>query len=99
MTDPVSGDTFVASMESAKYPFMGVQFHPEKVGSMYNNDNLNHSWQSINYNRYFADRFIELARQNTNTCGDFEACSSMLIEGYQLYVTTTYYGSVYAWPY
>ena len=61
-TDPVSGDTFVSAMESPDYPFMGVQFHPEKVGVMYNNDGINHSWESINYNRYFADRFIELVR-------------------------------------
>lgn len=61
-TDPVSGDTFVASMESPDYPFMGTQFHPEKILAMYNNDNIDHSWKSLNYSRYFADRFLELAR-------------------------------------
>ena len=61
-TDLESGDTFVATMESDSYPFFGTQFHPEKVLTLYNNDNLDHSWTSENYNRYFADRFIELAR-------------------------------------
>ena len=73
-TDASTGDTFVATMESPNYPFYGTQFHPEKVITMYNSDGLNHSWESVDYNRYFANRFMELARQNTNTCGDFATC-------------------------
>lgn len=61
-TDPESGDTFVASMESPNYPFFGTQFHPEKVLTLYNNPALDHSWTSVHYNRYFADRFMQLAR-------------------------------------
>ena len=73
--DPESGDSFVATMEAFDYPFYGTQFHPEKITTMYNSEGLNHSWQSVNYNRWFADRFIELARENTNTCGaDFADC-------------------------
>ena len=96
-TDPVSGDTFVATMESPDYPFFGTQFHPEKVLTMYNKDSINHSWNSVNYNRYFADRFIELARENTNSCGTFEECQAMDIDNNPVYVTTGYYGNVYAW--
>ena len=96
-TDPVSGDTFVASMESKNYPFFGTQFHPEKVLTMFNADSIDHSWESVSYNRYFADRFIELARENTNTCGEsFADCQSLIIDNYPVYVTTTYYGNVYA---
>ena len=96
-TDPVSGDTFVATMESPDYPFFGTQFHPEKVLTMYNADSIDHSWKSVQYNRYFADKFVELARQNTNTCGDsFDDCQSLIIENYDLVVTNTYYGNVYA---
>lgn len=96
-TDPVSGDTFVATMESPNYPFFGTQFHPEKVLTMYNADSIDHSWKSVAYNRYFADRFIELARENTNTCGDsWEDCQSLIIDNYPVTVTTTYYGNVYA---
>ena len=61
-TDPVSGDKFVASMESDKYPFFGTQFHPEKILTMYNAPSIDHSWASVQYNRYFADKFLELAR-------------------------------------
>ena len=69
-----SGDVFVATMESPDYPFFGTQFHPEKALTMYNSDSIDHDWLSINFNRYFADRFMEFARQNMNTCGDFSAC-------------------------
>ena len=96
-TDPLTGDTVVASMESPNYPFFGTQFHPEKVLEMYNSDAVDHSWASVHYNRYFADRFIELARQNTNTCGDWEACQALLIDNYEIIVTEYYEGNVYAW--
>ena len=43
-TDPVSGDTFVATMESHDYPFYGTQFHPEKALAMYNAESIDHSW-------------------------------------------------------
>lgn len=69
-TDLESGQTCVSTMESPDYPFFGTQFHPEKILTMYNTDTINHSWESVQYNRFFADRFIELARENTNTCGD-----------------------------
>lgn len=95
-TDPESGDTFVASMESPNYPFYGTQFHPEKVLMMYNNNELDHSWTSVNYNRYFADHFIELARQNTNSCGEFAACQELIIENVPIIVTDGYLGDVYA---
>jgi len=95
-TDVITGDTFVATFESPKYPFFGTMFHPEKVLTMYNEEHVNHSWASVHYSRYFADRFIELARENTNTCGDFEACQALLIDNYEIIVTDTYYGNVYA---
>ena len=94
-TDPVSGDTFVATMESPDYPFFGTQFHPEKVLTMYNTDTLDHSWASVHYNRYFADRFLELARENKNET-PYETVEGMLMQNYDLIVTGTYYGNVYA---
>ena len=84
-------------MESQTYPFYGTQFHPEKVITMYNSDSLDHSWTSVNYNRYFADRFIEMARENKNTCGTFSECQKLVIENTPVIVTDTYYGNVYAW--
>ena len=73
-TDPDTGATFVGTMEGKTLPFYGTQFHPEKVLTMYNNDELDHKWDSVNYNRYFAERFLEMARMNTNSCGTFAEC-------------------------
>ena len=95
-TDPITGDTVVATMESPNYPFYGTQFHPEKAFTMYNSDTYDHSWASVHYNRYFGDRFVELARQNANTCGDFDACYAITIDSFELISTNTYHGNVYA---
>jgi gamma-glutamyl hydrolase len=54
---------FAATVEGRKYPFMATQFHPEKTTAMFNdNEGVNHSWLSINMNRYFADKFMTMAR-------------------------------------
>ena len=63
---------------------------------MYNADSIDHSWQSVNSNRYFADRFVEVARENKNSCGTFEQCQTLVIDNYPVIVTNTYYGNVYA---
>jgi len=63
---------FTATAEGINYPFFATAFHPEKTLSMFvDNAGINHSWESIQLNRYFADKFITLARQNPNTFGDF----------------------------
>ena len=69
---PADARPFGATMEAFNYPFTGTQFHPEKVLFMYGDNNgVNHSWESITLNRYFADNFVKMARQNTNSFGDF----------------------------
>jgi len=65
---------FTASMESEKYPIFGVQFHPEKPSFMFtDNSGVNHSWESIELNQSFSKYFVEQARRNSNTFGDFAA--------------------------
>ena len=54
---------FAATVEAFNYPFYGVAFHPEKTMTMFlDNAGINHSWESIQLNRYFADKFITEAR-------------------------------------
>ena len=66
-------NTFASTMESPKYPFMGMQFHPAKqIYEWQDKEGYNHDWNSIMLNRYFADLWIKEARQNTNTIGDYE---------------------------
>lgn len=39
---------FTATMEAYDYPFFGLQFHPEKTFTMFNdNSGVNHTWESI----------------------------------------------------
>ena len=50
---------FVAIVEAKKYPFYGVQFHPEKQMAIFAPElDLNQSWDSVKVNRRFADFFV-----------------------------------------
>lgn len=87
---------FTATMESYKYPFFGTQFHPEKVLDVYYPvDNINHSWASVELNRYLADKFVTLARENPNVYGDYSQVQAALIENYTSIVTDYWCGQVY----
>jgi len=95
--DPNDGRTFTSSVEAFDYPFVGLQFHPEKTMAMFNdNIGIDHSWQSIVSNRYFADRFMQWARQNTNRWGDFATVQEAIISNCKMIVTDQYQGEVYA---
>lgn len=94
---PAEGDPFGASMEAYNYPFFGTQFHPEKPMTMFNDGTgINHTWESITLNRYFADKFLSYARQNTNYWGDFTTVQGVVIENCRFIVMDDYYGEVYA---
>ena len=92
-TDPDTNTTFVSSIEGTEFPMFGTHFHPEQVLSDFSKDDINHSWNSINGNRYFADRFVTLARfNNSNHCDD--ECQKLLIENYPL-ITGTDFGNIF----
>merc|ERR1712013_584237 len=61
-TGKSTGDVFVATMEAYDYPFMGVQFHPEKNATIFNYNNIDHSWDTIHANNYLSEKFVSLAR-------------------------------------
>jgi len=95
--DPNDGRPFTTTVEAINYPFFGTQFHPEKTMAMFNDDvGINHSWESITSNRYFADHFIQWARQNTNYWGDFAEVNQAIVSNCRLIVTDEYHGEVYA---
>ena len=86
-------------MESDKYPFFGTQFHPEKALNVFWPDNnINHSWVSEELNRYLADKFITLARENPNSYGDYSTVQAAIIENYPSIVTQEHHGQVYVFP-
>ena len=69
-TAPDTGLSFSASIEGTNNnPWFGTQFLPDKTMATFNNSNINHSTPSIKLNRYLADNFLKIARQNDNTSG------------------------------
>ena len=90
------GQVFAATIEAKKYPIMATMFHPEKITQQWNDDiGLNHSWKSIELNRYFGDLFVKMARANKNSCGGFKDYQPHLIHNYDFYSTMTYTGDMY----
>lgn len=63
-----NGIRFIAIFEAIRYPFFGVQFHPEKPAFEFVNKfeqlNIPHSRESIAVSRYFADFFVQHAQQS-----------------------------------
>jgi gamma-glutamyl hydrolase len=93
-----TGVEFVATMEANDYPFMGVQFHPEKIGRIFNYRNIDQSWESIHANNYFSEKFVSLARQNDNYFGNNDKVQQSVIHNYDLVVYNGYYEEVYVFP-
>ena len=93
----IYGKTYVSTMEAYKYPFYGVQFHPEKYSYSFKPDeNFLHTRFSIENNRYFADFFIGEAKKNDFKFDSYEEECDNYVEHYDVVPTLTYYGSVYA---
>ena len=94
--DDEHNSTFAATIESPRYPFYATQFHPEKQVHFWQDEmGLDHSWESIMLNRYFADTFIEQVRRNKNTFGNYEETQKWIIENSDFYVTSYSTGDVY----
>lgn len=60
------GLEFISTMEHKRYPFIGVQFHPEKQYEWNPQQRNPHSKISIKANRYFYDLIVDLAKLNNN---------------------------------
>ena len=75
---------FVASMETtganAHYPFYGTQYHPEKAAYIYNEGQaVNHKWVSILLNQHFSEFFMQEARRNPQTYGNYSMTQKDII--------------------
>ena len=46
-------------------------------------------------NRYFADFFVKMSRQQSNNAGDFSEVQKMIIENYDFQVTESKDGNLY----
>ncbi|KAL1132225.1 hypothetical protein AAG570_010182 [Ranatra chinensis] len=79
---------FVSILESVKYPFLGLQFHPEKNIFEWNKKkNVPHSANAILVGRYFSDWLVKEARRNQNRFITKTLEKSALIYNYQPFHT------------
>ena len=79
-----NGYEFVNCVEHVKYPFFGVQFHPEKVPYEWNKPTMPHSEKAIHVNRYFYDMLVHVARRNDNHFDDVEEEEAALSYTYSI---------------
>lgn len=62
-----NGFTFISSFEHTRYPFYGVQFHPEKnLYEWVRNKNITHSEHATKANQYYAQFLVSEARKSTH---------------------------------
>lgn len=77
------GVEFISSIEHKKYPFVGLQYHPEKLFEWNPAQNNPHSKFSVRANRYFYDLLVNLARLNRNAFSKEKDERNALIFNYQ----------------
>ncbi|XP_026323073.1 gamma-glutamyl hydrolase A-like [Hyposmocoma kahamanoa] len=76
------GSKFIASIEHKRYPFYGVQFHPEKTFEWKQSKNYPHTVESIKANRYFMDFFVNECRKSDHTFNNVVEENKYLIYNY-----------------
>lgn len=84
---------YVASVEAKKYPFLGVQYHPEKT-SYQEYDVVSNSFEAIQFSKHLGFNFIDLARksfENTIFEKDLSQTSFKTYCYLKLYKTTVIY--------
>ncbi|XP_065211986.1 gamma-glutamyl hydrolase A-like [Planococcus citri] len=61
------GLKFIATIEHKKYPFIAVQFHPERAIFEWDDTlNIVHHSAAVQANRYFYDVLVKLSKLNSN---------------------------------
>ena len=63
-----NGFEFISTIEHHRYPFYGIQFHPEKnLYEWTRNKNISHTTHAILASQYFADFFVSEARKSNHS--------------------------------
>ena len=79
-----NGVQFVSSYEARKYPFFGVQFHPEKIDALHAPDQ--HVVRSLNATltaQYFGNFLVQQASKNNNSFNSLDEEARFMINSYQ----------------
>ena len=71
VNDDWNGLEFVSSIEHFRFPFYGVQFHPEKnLYEWIRNKNISHTTNAIISSQFFAEYFVNEARKSDHRFED-----------------------------
>lgn len=83
VNDDWNGLEFISSIEHKRYPFYGVQFHPEKnLYEWIRNKNISHSFHAIVASQYFTEFFVNEARKSSHQFKDSKTEDQYLIYNY-----------------
>ncbi|XP_026486942.1 gamma-glutamyl hydrolase A-like isoform X1 [Vanessa tameamea] len=75
---------FIASVEHRRYPFYGVQFHPEKSAFEWKlSKKYPHSYEAVKANRYFMDFFVQECRKSQHSFASAAEENRYLIYNYE----------------
>jgi gamma-glutamyl hydrolase len=86
---------FVSSIQAKSYPFYGVQFHPEKNPFEWKVF-ADRSLEGIEVAQILVNRFMEIARKNTNKFASAEEFTKISIYNFRTEPTTMSYTEIYA---
>jgi len=87
-------ERFVALWEARKYPFYGVQFHPEK-NSFEWKINADRSYDAIEIEQIMSNKFIEKARLSKNSFASYDEYQKYSIYNFQATATTFPFSRIY----
>ncbi|KAH8295751.1 hypothetical protein KR018_006802 [Drosophila ironensis] len=93
-----NGIEFISTMEHIKYPFYGVQFHPEKPLYEFVRASIPHTSAAVVSGQFFADFFVNEARKSTQSFPNATEAALSLIYNYKPEYTSIL-GSTYVQQY
>lgn len=90
---------FVSIFEHSKYPFIGVQFHPEKIQFEHKVFlNKIDDFKSINISYNMSILFAKLVLKNNNYFDNERVLQALLIYNYPIYKNGGSYEQIYTFP-
>ncbi|KAH8256929.1 hypothetical protein KR038_000033 [Drosophila bunnanda] len=93
-----NGIEFISTIEHVKYPFYGVQFHPEKPLYEFTKTSIPHTAASIISGQYFSDFLVSEARKSNQSFANATEQALRLIYNYKPEYTSIL-GSTYTQQY
>eukprot|EP00794_Sanderia_malayensis_P000351 gene351-984_t len=83
LNNDVNGKTFVSTFEGVKHPFFATQWHPEKNSFEWNpKKNIAHTRDAVDAAQYFANFFVDEARESQHRFESEEIENKYLIYKY-----------------